>query len=227
MKIRKSLLLAAATGLAASSVANAVVLADANFDTYSYVFMGTNSDTNPELKVSQENPSGHFMFSVVTFDVSSLSTSGDKYLSLQATGYSDGSLGATMDPVGSGSINVGVLTADYSDYLVAADKYAWFSANVATLSATTMSFTNSEVSSLDVTASVNNWITGASSNYGFVFWKEDAGQINLASSQASSGYTPALTSSAIPEPETFGALAGILALGMAIARRRVSPSRDR
>ncbi|MBC2601515.1 hypothetical protein [Puniceicoccus vermicola] len=225
MKISKSLLLAAATGLAASSAANAVVLADADFDTYSYVFMGTNNTGAPTVNVSQYSGAGHFTFGVISFDVSELSVSGDKYLSLQASGYPDGSMGPGSVPIGTGTVNVGVLGESYSDYLDSGDKLAWFNSNVLTLTPVgEMTFTNGGVSSMDVTSSVNDWIDSGSSNYGFVFWTTDNAGVQIVSSDATSGYTPALTSSAVPEPETFGAIAGALALGLAVCRRRTSKS---
>lgn len=219
MKIRKSLLLAIVSAGAVASSAQAVTLATADFDTYSYVFAGTNNTGGTSVNTSQYNPSGHFTFGLISFDVSGLSSTGDKYLSLQS-GYTDGSPGAPVSTTGSAVINVGVLTEDYSDYLASGDKVAWFNANVLSLPSTSMSFTDSNVSSLNVTTEVNNWISGSADNYGFVFWKTTAGQANIVSSDATSGYSPKLTTEAVPEPGAFAAIAGVLALGVVANRRK-------
>ncbi len=227
-----SLLLAAAAGVSASSVANAVVLADASSDTGSYVFTGAPYPDSPAISVSQYYGASsgmyasHFFFGLVEFDVSSLLVAGDKYLSMQASAYTDGSYGGTVSETGTQTVNVGIMPASFADYQSSGDRLTWFNDNILSLTPIgQMTFTDSGVTSLDVTAAVNDWISGSTSNYGFVFWKTDAGEVQLVSSDASSGYAPALTSNAIPEPETFGAIAGFLVFGLAVSRRRVFRNR--
>ena len=230
MKINKSLLLAIVSTGAIATAAQAVVLETADFDTYSYVFLGNNNTSAETVNVSQYNGGGHFTFGVISFDTSGLSTSGDKYLSMQASEYSDGSQGATYFPTGTLTVNVGIMPASFQDYMDSPSdsgppppgtgKLPWFNANILGLTPIgQMTFVNQEVTSLDVTSAVNDWITGSTDNYGFVFWTTNPGDVRLVSSDASSGYAPALTTEAVPEPDLYSAIFGIAALGLVIRRR--------
>lgn len=226
MTLRKQLL--AGLALCTSLSANAAVLAQPSLDTYSYVFAGTNNDLNATINVSQYNGGGHFTFGLVEYDVSSLSTAGSKHLLMRASGYTDGSQGATPTTSGSYTVNVGLMPAAFSDYLSSPSdagppppgtgKLPWFDSNILPLTPIgTLSFNDQFVSSLDVTTAVNDWISGATDNYGFVFWNTaDAGSVQISSDAGA--YSPNLNS--VPEPETYALMGGIAALGLALYRRR-------
>lgn len=217
------------TGLALCSglSAHAAVLTTASFDTYSYAFVGTNSSGNSTINVSQYVAEGHFTFGVVQFDVSGLSTSGDKFLLMRATGFTDGSMGAPTTTSGSYSVNVGIMPLSFTDYLNSPSdsgppppgtgKTPWFNTNILPLTPIgTLDFVNQSVVSLDVTSAVNDWINGAD-NFGFVLWNpSDTGSVLIQSSE--NAFAPNLNT--VPEPETFAMIGGVLALSLAFYRRR-------
>lgn len=209
-------LLAASACMAALS-SHAAPLATASFDSDSYVFASTNNLGDPFITVSAYSGAGHFNFGVVEFDVSGLSTTGDKYLTLEAVNYTDGSLGALPQPTGTATVHVGLMPTSWSNYLGQADKLSWFNTNILTMpSVGDFVFTNQQVRQLDVTGVVNDWILNNTTNNGFALWMTSGGLVDLTSSDAPGGTLPTLDS--VPEPSWAALGIGLPVLALALRR---------
>lgn len=219
MSLKKIISSALLTTLVSTSV-HAAVLANPDFDADSYIEFGTNNAFDPVLTIgaSQRPGSGHFNFGVVTFDTSSMSAAGDKFLSLSAVEYistspnpSGGRPITTTSTTGAAVVHVVALGDNYNNYLSAADKVAWYDANVQNAGVTvlgTMNFINESTGNIDVTSAVNGWISNAASNNGFAIFST-SGNVELASvTNTNAALRPALLD-AVPEPSS------ILLLGLA------------
>lgn len=226
--------IAAGIGAAAILVAPgafAATLANPDFDADSYLEFGTNQAFDPLLTVgeSQRPGSGHFNWGVITFDTSSLGASGSKFLSLSAVEYKTltpnpaGPPTTTTSLTGNATLQIVALGDSYSSYLAAADKLAWYDANVQSASVPvlgTMSFTDQSTRYIDVTSTVNGWISTPAGNHGFAVFST-SGNVELGSMTHGTGkWRPALVDAApVPEPSS-AALLGLGGLALAMRRRR-------
>lgn len=222
----KNTLLTIALGGLLTISSQAATLANPNFDTDSYIFMGTSAETDPQITLGeslQGTPSHpHFNFGVVSFDVSSLSTSGDKFLSLSSIEYGSTFGGGSLTPTGSATVQVVALGDSFANFQAAADKTTWYDTYVQSGTATvigTFNFTDQSTEYVDVTDVVNGWISDGNSNYGFALFST-SGAVELASSTYSddTSLQPALVD-AVPEP-SGAVLAGIGSLLLLLRRQR-------
>tara|TARA_B110000908_G_C10267017_1_gene465212 strand:+ start:7403 stop:8116 length:714 start_codon:yes stop_codon:yes gene_type:complete len=210
---------------------SAAILATADFDADSYIEFGTNNAFDPLLTIgeSQRPGSGHFNWGVVTFDTTSMSTTGSKFLSLSAVEYKTltpnptGPPTTVTSPTGTATINIVALGDSYTNYLASPDKLAWYDANVQSGSVSilaTLNFTNESAHYLDVTSSVNDWINTPANNNGFAIFST-SGNVELASvTNTNTALLPALTDTApVPEPSST-ALLGLGGLALIMRRRR-------
>lgn len=227
----KNTILTIAFGGLLTATSQATVLATPNFDTDSYVFFGTNNEFNPQITLGesqQGTPSHpHFNFGVITFDVSTLNTSDDKFLSLTAVEYATltsnpaGPPATTYSTSGSGAIQLVALGESFADFQASADKTAWYDTHVQNGSVPvlgTFNFTDQSTQYVDVTDTVNGWINDGGSNYGFALFST-SGEVELASSTyADSSMSPALVD-AVPEPSA-AVLTGLGSLLLLLRRQR-------
>lgn len=213
-------------------IANATIIATPDFDTDSYITFGTNNAFDPQITLGQSlqgSPTYHFNFGIVSFDVSGLNTSGDKYLSLSAVEYitSTPTVGgppiSSASTTGSAVVQIVALGASFSDYSSAANKQTWYDTyvqNGLVPVVGTVNFTNQGTEYVDVTDEVNGWINDGSSNHGFALFST-SGNIELASSSYTDNvnFRPALVD-AVPEPSS-SALIALGAVMCFLRRRRV------
>ncbi|MGB0774759.1 MAG: PEP-CTERM sorting domain-containing protein [Akkermansiaceae bacterium] len=229
--MRNTILTTALGGILTTS-AHATVLATPNFDTDSYIFFGTNNEFNPQITLGesqQGTPSHpHFNFGVMTFDVTTLNTSGDKFLSLSAVEYAtltpnpNGPPTTTYSSTGNGTIQLVALGESFADFQASSDKTAWYDTYVQSGSVPvvgTFSFTNESTRYVNVTSVVNGWINDGSTNNGFALFAS-SGEVELASSTytANELLRPALVD-AVPEPSAV-VLTGLGSLLLLLHRQR-------
>lgn len=213
-------------------IANAAILATPSFDTDSYIAFATNNAFDPQITLGESLQGAatyHFNYGVVSFDVSSLNTSGDKYLSLSAVEYVT-SIPTTGGPpisvsssTGNAVVQVVALGESFSDYQLAANKQTWYDTYVQSGSVPvigTINFTDQETEYLDVTDEVNGWINDGSTNNGFALFST-SGNIELASSTYSDNtdLRPTLVDT-VPEP-SGAVLISIGAVMLFLRRQRV------
>jgi PEP-CTERM motif len=192
LQVCAALLLAAAT----SHASWAATLANATFDTDSYVFIGTNNEFQNGISTFTDNSGGvldslnnsHFNFGVIKFDdlsgIETVANGGpSKYLALETMQSGSGTFafsvaGADIQngyPTTSGSFNGPTGTAD--------ERLQWYFDNIKGDDATFGGYAGGadhigvlEVAggpttySLDVTAVVDAWLDGTVPNYGFGVW---------------------------------------------------------
>ena len=208
----------------------AATLATPDFDTDSYIFFGTNNAFDPQITLGeslQGAPQYHFNFGIINFDVSSLITTGDKFLSLSAVEYitltpnPGGPPTTSASPTGTATVHIVALGDSFANYQSAADKQAWYDTYVQNGSVSvvgTINFTDQGTEYLDVTDEVNAWINDGSSNYGFALFST-SGDIELASSTYADDVNlrPALVDT-VPEPS--GALLVGLGSLLLLSRRQ-------
>ncbi len=227
--MKKTILSVIALGFAAaSSQAQAAVLATPTFDTDSYIFVGnlSNNQSDPQITIGQSQQAAgqyHFNFAVIEFDVSSLNTAGDKFLRLSALDYVTGQPPAlTHSSTGSATVQLVELDETFAQYLASGDPTGWYDTHVQNPSVTpvgTFSFTDLSTEYVDVTDTVNGWINDSTTNKGFaLFANGGTGGIELGSmTYGTESLRPALVD-AVPEPSSSAMLAlGSLAL---LARRK-------
>jgi hypothetical protein len=174
---------------------------------------------------------GHFNFSAVRFDNLSSFTLGEKkYLQLT---LKDFKTPQAVDPsyqgppnysyLSTGSFQLGIfaLSSAFSDSQNE-DLTVWYPTNFSDSSKIgSFTMTNAGVYQIDVTSTVNSWITSASTNFGFgLVGTSSTPQAATARfySMESAGFGPAL----IPEPEINSLVVFAMAsLGCLRSRRRV------
>lgn len=213
---------------------HATNLATAQADTDSYVFVGTNNTFSTEVSVGAHIPGvatadSHFNFGVLEFDVTGLSASGDKFLTLENEVFIE-AVSIPGNPIpqfvpsatGNATLRVVALAADYSTYPalgsgVFTDRRTWYDDNLYSQDVVGSAVvTDTGVFSIDVSDAVNNWIDDPSSNFGFGLIVE-AGGSGLELGAIEGGNPALLTSVAVPEPTSL-ALLGLG--GLLMARRR-------
>lgn len=229
MKFTLLTTLAAATacGLLTQSASAALTATDSRD---SYLAFGTNAAFDPQLSIgeSQRPGSGHFNFAIIDFDTSSLTTAGKKYLELSAVefitlvGGETGPPVATPSNTGSATVNLVSLNLNYANYQGAANKIAWYDANVQSATVPVLgsyNFVNQSTVRVDVTAVVNGWINDGTTNNGFALFST-SGNVELASTRytADSSLRPSIVT-VIPEPSS-SALLGLGGLALVCRRRR-------
>jgi hypothetical protein len=195
--LSRRLVLAASLFLAAmSQSASAAILANATFDTDSYIFIGTNNEFQTGISLFTDYSGGvldslansHFNFGVVKFDnLAGLQTVANggpsKFLTLETMQSGSGVFGVSVAgadihngyPTTSGSFNGPNGTADarlqwYFDNIKGDNAsyggYAGGADHLGVLNVAGMPATYS----LDVTAVVDAWLDGSVPNYGFGLW---------------------------------------------------------
>ena len=162
------------------------------FDTDSYLFIGTNNqgDSQITLGETQRPGTGHFNFGVLEFDVTSLMSSGQKFLDLNAVEYvtliggNGGIPTSQVGPTGAATVQLIALGDSFLNYQSAPNKIAWYDTYVQGAGANvvgTYNFSNEGVVSVNVTSVVNSWLTDSSTNMGFALYSS-SGNLELASS---------------------------------------------
>lgn len=227
----KNTILTIALGGFLTATSHATVLANPDFDTDSYIYFGTSNAFDPQITLGESRQGTpnhpHFNFGVMTFDVSTLNTSGNKFLSLTAVEYAtltsnpSGPPTTTYSPTGSGAVQVVALGESFADFQAAGDKTAWYDTYVQSGSVPvlgTFNFTDQSTRYVDVTSVVNGWINDGGTNNGFALFST-SGEVELASSSytADPALRPALVD-AVPEPSA-AVLTGLGSL-LLLARRR-------
>lgn len=228
----KNTILTLALGGLLTTASHATVLANPDFDTDSYVFFGTSNAFNPQITLGESRQGTpdhpHFNFGVMTFDVSTLNTSGDKFLSLTAVEYAilttntSGPPTTTYSPTGSGAIQLVALGESFADFQASGGKTAWYDTHVQNGSVPvigTFNFIDQSTRYVDVTSVVNGWINDGNTNNGFALFST-SGEVELASSSYSNDPTlrPALVN-AVPEPSA-AVLTGLGSLLLLLRRSR-------
>jgi hypothetical protein len=161
------------------------------FDTDSYLFIGTNNqgDSQITLGETQRPGTGHFNFGVLEFDVTSLMSSGQKFLDLNAVEYvtliggNGGIPTSQVGPTGAATVQLIALGDSFLNYQSAPNKIAWYDTYVQGAGANvvgTYNFSNQGVVSVNVTSVVNSWLTDSSTNMGFALYSS-SGNLELAS----------------------------------------------
>lgn len=201
--------ISAVIGASLCATAHSAVLASASFDTDSYIFFKTNNEFGPQtsLGLSQQGTPGHphFNFGVIEFDVSLLSTSGNKYLQLSSIEYVTGQPPSQVTTsTGSTSVQLVALSESWTDYQAAASGQTWYDANVQNPGVSvlgTFNFVDQSTRHVDVTSTVNGWINDGNTNHGFaLFAATGTGNVEIGSmSHANINLRPALVD-AVPEP---------------------------
>lgn len=167
--------LAAGSLLTVSAAAQTLV--PNTLDADSYVFVGTNNAFSPELTVGLDLSGGgtyHFNFGVVEFgDLSAFTPGDEKHLRFEIEAYAlteiiDEFPVTTLTTEGEVTLKVVALEAPYSAYLGSTTKSAWYDTYIGGVEAdATGSFSGVGAFDIDVTALVNDSISGAEDNYGF------------------------------------------------------------
>lgn len=191
-----SIALLSMASLLASQAAGQVSVSN-TFDADSYVFIGTSNAFSSELTVGVDlSDTGvyHFNFGVIEFDdLSAFTTAGEKYLRVEAEAYAiteviDDFPVTVLSPNGSAVAKLMVLEQPYSDYLISTDKAAWYDTNIATLPAVaTASIDGLGEFDFDVTDAVNDWLNGATPNYGFAMILTDGDPVELGANEGGNG----------------------------------------
>ncbi|MFC5050085.1 DNRLRE domain-containing protein [Rubritalea spongiae] len=219
--------------VAASTAFSATTL-NPTFDTDSYVYVGTNSQYDPQLTIGESFAPAHhhFNFAVIEFDVSTLTSGNSHSLSLSAVQYINlvdnggGIPTSTPSSTGSATLQIVALGSNFTDdYLTAGSKTAWYDTYVQnnSVSTITANFTDLETVSVDVSSIVDSWISSPGANNGFAIFSS-SGNIELASStHGTESLRPNITSSiaAVPEPSST-ALLGLGGVALIFRRRRNS-----
>ncbi len=225
--MKKTILSIIALGFAATtSQTQAIILANPSFDTDSYIFVGTNNQFHPQITIGQSQQAAgqyHFNFAVIEFDVSSLNTSGDKFLRLSVLDYVTGQPPSqTHSSTGNAALQLVALDETFAQYQASGNTAAWYDTHVQNAGVTpvgTFNFTNLSTEYVDVTDTVNGWINDSTTNKGFaLFQTSGSGNVELGSmTYGTESLRPAIVD-AVPEPSSSTMLAlGSLAL---LARRK-------
>ena len=168
---------------------------------------------------------------VIEFDVTSIATGGNKYLSLSAVEYVTltpnpmGPPTTTISDTGSATVQLVALGDSFSNYQAAADKIAWYDANVQSSAVSVLgvfNFSNQSTLTVDVTSTVNGWIGDAATNNGFALFST-AGNVELASSTYTDdpSLCPALLDTPVSTPEPASVtLLGLGGIAFILRRKR-------
>lgn len=226
INIMKNIFLVTCVSSALCVTTNAAVLATPTFDTDSYIFFKTNNAFGPQttLGQSQQGTPGHphFNFGVIEFDVSSLSTTGNKYLQLSSIEYVTGQPPSqTVSATGAATVQLVALGASWADYQAAANGQTWYDTNVQNGSVTvlgTFSFTDQSTRHVDVTSTVNGWINNGATNMGFALFSTSGGVEIGSVENTDATLRPALVD-VVPEPSS-SALAAMGSILLLLRRRR-------
>ena len=203
---------------------------------YNEVRTGTlNSGTfHVGMHILNTNPNydGHFNFAGIKFsDLSELSTAGSKFLQLNLKDFKTpraivpGYLGPPLydyPTIGSFQLAVVALGAEFSESATA-DLSTWYQSNLFGRDRVAeVELTQAGQVQIDVTSTVNGWISNPTTNFGFGLVGTTSSPLattaRFYSSEAAGTLGPVL----IPEPATGSLLALGFAVGLANRRRRRS-----
>jgi hypothetical protein len=205
MRSRRRLFRGLLPVLLTSVLAGEGILATAEFDTDSYLFLGTNNASAPHLTVNPHSDThGHFNFAVIRFPVGGLSLEGRKLLSVDLPFFVEGSINTGFNPADSGEavVHVVALGASYAQYLLpSVAKRAWYDLNlhgrpiIGTYEFRSVDGDGLGRYTLDVTGVVNGWIEAPETNFGFGLWAE-RGSVDLSSADGPAESAPRLVAPA-------------------------------
>ena len=223
-------------GQARAATLGATYDADTYYFTQTYNEVRTGTLNSGTFHVGQHilntNPTydGHFNFGAVFFqDVSSFSLGSSKFLQLNVRDFKTP---VSVDPsyqgpplysyltTGNFRLAVVALTASFAETEVTANLPGWYQTNLYSRPRIAeLNITTAGIFQADVTATVDNWISTPSTNFGFGLIGLDstptASTLRFYSMEATSGLGPAL----IPEPGTGSLLLAGLASVLSLRRR--------
>lgn len=218
--MKKTLLLLAFTSGTLLTSLEAATLATASFDSDSYVYVGTNNEFQPQITLSAYNDGGHYVWANIQFDVSGLSAQPKAYLELNPVQYKTGPnpMNPTITTTGTSTVYLVALNDSWTNYINSQTKFDWAQNNVVNATKIgTFNFNNTDSAYVNVTDTVNAWIDGSKSNYGFALWT-DNNSVELASSTYSNTtLSPSL--STVPEASSAMLLA-LSSAGLLLFRKR-------
>ncbi len=233
----KTILLTAVGASALATFSSAAVTATLTptLDTDSYIFMATENDDDEFITVYERRTilgSHHYPFGHIEFNVSGLAIDENKTLTLTPYGFLVSR--SETRPNGSSKVKLVALDAPWSEYTGSFFKGSWVDTHVNDVTEIGIfEFTNDDENkteldpvTLDVTATVNGWISGDKPNYGFalVCVDDEQDHIELYSSDHKDGATKgpllkSFTPDPVPEPSS-AALLGAGGLALLLRRRR-------
>ena len=223
-------------GQARAATLGATYDADTYYFTQTYNEVRTGTLNSGTFHVGQHilntNPTydGHFNFGAVFFqDLSSFSLGSSKFLQLNVRDFKTP---VSVDPsyqgppvysyptTGNFRLAVVALTASFTETEVTANLPGWYQTNLYSRPRIAeLNITTAGIFQADVTATVDNWISTPSTNFGFGLIGLDstptASTLRFYSMEAASGLGPAL----IPEPGTGSLLLAGLASVLSLRRR--------
>jgi len=216
----------ASSALCAASYA--AVIATPSYDSDSYLAFKTNNPTSDQITITasqQGAPQYHFLFAAIEFDVSSLATSGDKFLRINPVDYVTGQPGSqTHSTTGTATVKLVALTHNWADYQASGNAQTWYDTHVQNGSVPvvgTFNLVDLQAGYVDVTSTLNGWINDGSTNKGFALFST-SGNVELAAmNNANSSLSPALVDSvsSVPEPSS-AALLGLGGVALIFRRRK-------
>ncbi len=235
----KTILLTAvgASALATFSSA-AVTTLTPEFDSDSYLFMGTDKKDEEHITVGEKYVFWgipHYNIGYIKFDVSGLAIDENKTLTLTPYEFVTGaSVDSPGSSTGSTRVKLVALGASWDDYLTSPSYSArsdWADTHVNDVteigvfefSSDDPGKTEHDPVTIDVTATVNGWINGDKPNYGFALVCESQPRIEIFSSEGGGAEKGPLlksfTPDPVPEPSSV-ALLGAGGLALLLRRRR-------